>query len=93
MATLRPSTSTGVSRAPVCPQLLVAVMMLVGFTAQSRAFTAKLRQEPSPDASVRGYYVYVRQPRTASGAPLDVGAPNRHPAPVRKGAPRLEGMR
>ena len=91
MAVHRPSASTGASRVLLCPRLLVAVMMLVGLTVQ-RAFTTELR-EPSAEADVQRYYVSVRQPGTASGAPLAVSHSHVAPARVRQGAPRLEGRR
>jgi hypothetical protein len=91
MAVQYPSASIG-AYGFSCPRLLVAVMMLVGLTVQSRAFTAELREQ-SAEADVQRYYVSVRQPGAASGAPLAVGPAHVAPERLRQGAPRLEGMR
>jgi len=52
----------------------VAICLIVSTPAPTRALDARLRWSPSPDASVQGYHVYVRQARNPYGAPIDAGA-------------------
>jgi hypothetical protein len=50
-----------------------AVCLIVSTPVPTRALEARLRWSPSPDTSVQGYYVYVRQATKPYGAPIDAG--------------------
>src|SRR5215510_11432125 len=75
MATPASSISTGARGRGVCLRVMVAVVTILMLPASSRALDARLRWTPSPESSVQGYYVYVREATKPYGAPRNAGAP------------------